>query len=136
MKPYLRSIFLLFLILLDQSISASAFFNGLLNIEKWPFSEKSLKWGKVGKETIDSINDYLKKELESPPALPKQINIEVEGLSVVKYYLSDYGYIESSGPFTYSFDQEIISAIKTYQNFSNLQVTGGLNKQLILGLHS
>eukprot|EP00256_Glycine_max_P053423 XP_014620001.1 metalloendoproteinase 5-MMP [Glycine max] len=130
MKPYLRSIFLLFLILLDQSISASAFFNGLLNIEKWPFSEKSLKWGKVGKETIDSINDYLKKELESPPALPKQINIEVEGLSVVKYYLSDYGYIESSGPFNNIFDQETMSAIKTYQEFSNLPVTGVPNKQL------
>ena len=67
----------------------------------------------------------LKSDPPAPNAPPKQINIK--GLSVVKDYLSDYGYIESSGPFTDSFDQEIISAIKTYQNFSNLKPLHAVN---------
>ncbi|KAG5050651.1 metalloendoproteinase 5-MMP-like [Glycine soja] len=191
MKPYLRPIFLLFLILLHQSISASAsnsrfieFFSKLKNsfnpkseelkskdIKKLPSVEYLKKIHEGVKDLsqdlfipkIPFLNpknpklpriplfksppppmyrlqlksdppppDYrvqLKSDPPAPNAPPKQINIK--GLSVVKDYLSDYGYIESSGPFTDSFDQEIISAIKTYQNFSNLQVTGGLNKQLI-----
>ena len=154
MKPYLRAIFLLFLILPSARW-------GEAKIDRKTIT---MFWGKVKDATIKNfpsrderkkLREYYEKFREfmdrveqkttpppppmyrlqpkSPPpppnAPPKQINIK--GLSVVKDYLSDYGYIGSSGPFNDSFDQEIISAIKTYQNFSNLNVTGDLNKQLI-----
>ena len=140
MKPYLRPVFLLFLILLDQSISASAgnFFDSLKKLfgpalAKIPSKKEDLKKAEKVKEWVEKVKDGVELAIENAPPsppneAPKQINIK--GLSVVKDYLSEYGYIESSRPFNNSFDQETMSAIKTYQKFSNLPVTGVPNKQL------
>ncbi|XP_028194219.1 metalloendoproteinase 1-like isoform X1 [Glycine soja] len=152
MKPYLRAIFLLFLILPSARWGEAKIFDKIKTflskfsdekIKNFPSRDEQKKLREYSEKFTEIIDFVQQKPTPPPPPMyrlqpkspppppnapPKQI---IKGLSVVKDYLSDYGYIESSGPFNDSFDQEIISAIKTYQNFSNLNVTGDLNKQLI-----
>ncbi|KAK7307186.1 hypothetical protein VNO77_40016 [Canavalia gladiata] len=71
--------------------------------------------------------DNLGKKIQpnAPPAM------EINGLSSIKEYLSNFRYLEDSGPFNDVLDKETVSAIKTYQNYFNLQVNGGLNNETL-----
>ncbi|KAL5761953.1 hypothetical protein ACOSP7_018217 [Xanthoceras sorbifolium] len=56
----------------------------------------------------------------------------IEGLSKVKRYLQHYGYIpDSAKNFTNSFDETLVSAIKSYQQYYNLQQTGQLDTKTV-----
>ncbi|RHN55167.1 putative membrane-type matrix metalloproteinase-1 [Medicago truncatula] len=58
--------------------------------------------------------------------------MKIQGLSQIKKHLSTFGYFRQ---FLLKFDdvldEETISAIKTYQQFFNLQVTGNLNTETL-----
>ncbi|KAK7407294.1 hypothetical protein VNO78_09091 [Psophocarpus tetragonolobus] len=136
-SSYLVS-FLLFLILLSQpSLSNSANLKGLLKKfvsivydNRYDLAE----WTHDIVERIDSSN--AKKKLLSPPpaeernAQPPVLNLNLN-LSMMKDYLSNYGYIQSSGPYNGSLDEETIVGIKTYQKYFNLQVTGKVTRQTL-----
>ncbi|KAK0575298.1 hypothetical protein LWI29_036906 [Acer saccharum] len=56
----------------------------------------------------------------------------IEGLSEVKEYLQNYGYIsESATNFTNSFDEMLVSATKLYQQYYNIEQTGRLDEKTI-----
>jgi len=118
--------FLLFLLLIIV--------NTTLSISFPPFSPQFVKplekfkkgleaadflWDKVIKDKFeDSKEETLDKIKPSPPLqLPKH----VQGLDQIKQYLYDFGYLEQSGPFNNTPDQETISAIKAYQKYFNIQ---------------
>ncbi|CAK8536941.1 unnamed protein product [Lathyrus sativus] len=62
----------------------------------------------------------------------QQITPEITVVSQIKQYLYDFGYIkESKDYFDEVIDKDTISAIKTYQQFFNLQVTGELNTETL-----
>ncbi|TKY69787.1 Metalloendoproteinase 5-MMP [Spatholobus suberectus] len=124
MKSYLFA-FLLFLLLVDQTLSAS--FHVPTSSTAKIFGGRG---GKVLKDILQNVVEDLIKQKLSPPqpnAPPKQI----KGLSHIKDYLSNYGYLQSSGPFNDSLDQETKAAITTYQQYFNLQATGDLNNQTL-----
>ncbi|KAK4842024.1 hypothetical protein QYF36_014432 [Acer negundo] len=56
----------------------------------------------------------------------------IEGLSKVKTYLQHYGYIpDTTKNFTDTFDEMLVSAIKSYQKFYNTEQTGQLDMKTI-----
>ncbi|KAL5761954.1 hypothetical protein ACOSP7_018218 [Xanthoceras sorbifolium] len=56
----------------------------------------------------------------------------IAGLSEVKEYLQNYGYIsESAINFTNSFDEVLVSAINSYQRYYNLEQTGLLDEKTV-----
>lgn len=123
------SAFLLFLLLVDQSLLATAISftplaKGAKGVYRISEGKKifNYKWWKSWKG--------LGQQKSSPPP-PNAPPIQIDGLSVIKNYLYNYGYLLSSGPFNDSYDQETISAIQNYQKYFNLQVTGDLNNQTI-----
>ncbi|KAH1264422.1 Metalloendoproteinase 1 [Glycine max] len=77
---------------------------------------------------MDNIEQKFPLQLHSNASLR-----QIKGLSLIKDYFSNYGYInnESSAPFNDSLDQQTISAIKTYHQYFNLQITGNLNNETI-----
>jgi hypothetical protein len=56
---------------------------------------------------------------------------EIQGLSLIKQYLYDFGYLQQSGSFDNFLDKDTISAIELYQQNFNLQATGDLNNQTL-----
>ncbi|CAL0331493.1 unnamed protein product [Lupinus luteus] len=65
----------------------------------------------------------------NPPPPP---SVEITGLAVAKQYFYDFGYMTNSTyPFSDILDTETISAIKTYQKFFNLDVTGQIANQTL-----
>ncbi|KAL4315277.1 hypothetical protein HN51_069455 [Arachis hypogaea] len=63
----------------------------------------------------------------APAGAPPQ---KIEGLHLVKEYLYTYGYIQnnsSSGNFTDLMDENMVSTIKDYQRFFNLDTTGDID---------
>ncbi|KAK7407291.1 hypothetical protein VNO78_09083 [Psophocarpus tetragonolobus] len=64
-----------------------------------------------------------------PPPKPNTPPKQITGLSIIKKYFSNFGYLQSDGPFNDNVDEETISAFKTYQQYFNLQVTGYLNDE-------
>jgi peptidoglycan hydrolase-like protein with peptidoglycan-binding domain len=76
------------------------------------------------KNTLDKIK-------QSPPSNQQQAN-EIQGLSQIKQYLDDFGYFKQSPlDFDNVLDKKTISAVKSYQQFFNLQVTGDLNTETL-----
>ncbi|KAK1554123.1 hypothetical protein Q3G72_008123 [Acer saccharum] len=56
----------------------------------------------------------------------------IEGLSKVKTYLQHYGYISDTAKnFTDTFDETLVSGIKSYQKFYNIEQTGQLDTKTI-----
>ena len=116
MKSYL-SAFLLFLLLLklvDKSISSRV-----------PPSSTKVIFKKIGENSLDNAKQKFSPQQPNSP--PKQI----EGLSFFKGYLSNFGYLQSSEPFNDYLDEETITAIKTYQQYFNLQPTGNINNETL-----
>ncbi|CAL0331495.1 unnamed protein product [Lupinus luteus] len=75
------------------------------------------------------------KEQRVPPRPPSSDDSEplkIPGLARTKQYLNDFGYLNNA---TYSLsdilDSETISAIKTYQKFFNLDITGQIDNQTL-----
>ncbi|KAM7269261.1 hypothetical protein ACFE04_024758 [Oxalis oulophora] len=54
-----------------------------------------------------------------------------DGLSKLKQYFNDFGYIPKGGNFTDDFDEEFESALKTYQKNFNLNQTGMLDNSTL-----
>ncbi|XP_058772350.1 metalloendoproteinase 1-like [Vicia villosa] len=75
------------------------------------------------KNTLDKF-----KELPRPDAQPAK---EIKGLSEIKQFLYDFGYLQQPGPFNDILDQTTILALKIYQRYFNLQVTGDLNNETL-----
>ncbi|KAL9328114.1 hypothetical protein ACSQ67_003117 [Phaseolus vulgaris] len=123
MKSNLSAFLLLFLLLVGQSLCAKAGFP--------PLKNSMLKWLKRGKkppkpEWDSEIYEFLRQK-SSPP----QQNQPTKGLSRIKDYFSNFGYLQSSGPFDDYWDLQTVSAIKTFQRSFHLQVTGTVNNQTI-----
>ncbi|XP_022133608.1 matrix metalloproteinase-9-like [Momordica charantia] len=55
----------------------------------------------------------------------------IEGIHDVKTYLKRYGYLTHIGSQPGAFDDDLESALKTYQKFFNLNVTGILDKETL-----
>ncbi|CAK8536942.1 unnamed protein product [Lathyrus sativus] len=75
------------------------------------------------KNTLDKF-----KKLHPPDAQPAKV---IKGLSEIKQYFFDFGYLQQSAPFNDTLDDVTISALKTYQKYFNLQVTGDLNNETL-----
>ncbi|KEH27771.1 metalloendoproteinase 1 [Medicago truncatula] len=77
------------------------------------------------------IGKTLDKIKQSPPS-DEQPTKEIEGLSQIKQHLDTFGYFQRSPlDFDDVLDKETISAIKAYQQFFNLQVTGHLDSETL-----
>ncbi|RDX68044.1 Metalloendoproteinase 5-MMP, partial [Mucuna pruriens] len=127
MKTYL-SAFLLFLLLVDQSLPATA---GI----PWGSVARGISkgWKRANKahkvvDWIDNLKNITQNFSLPQPNAPLK---KIKGLSHFKDYFFNYGYLQSSGPFNDYLDQETISAITTYQNYFNLPATGDLNNDTI-----
>ncbi|KAG4403123.1 hypothetical protein GLYMA_01G036900v4 [Glycine max] len=126
-SSHLSAIFLLFFLLTALSPSDGVSFSSFLKqlkqkLEKSPTLKDFLKPTTIGDiyYTLNFTEIFSSEERSAPP------------VSLIKDYLSNYGYIESSGPLSNSMDQEtIISAIKTYQQYFSLQPTGKLNNETL-----
>jgi len=112
---------LLFLLLIIVNTTLSIRFPSKI------FSSVPKLFKPIGKEIKNQAADYaFKKTLDnipqSPPT-PEQPAKEIQGLDKIKQYLYDFGYLQQPGPFNDVPDPQTISAIKTYQQSFNLQVT-------------
>ncbi|CAL0331494.1 unnamed protein product [Lupinus luteus] len=66
----------------------------------------------------------------NPNLPPLPLPLQIQGLAQIKQYLYDFGYMPNPiYPFSDTVDSVTISAIKTYQQFFMLDVTGLLNNQ-------
>jgi len=78
-----------------------------------------------------SLVKQIDKIKQSPPSDAQPI-VEIKGLSQIKKHLATFGYFwRYPQDFDDVLDKETRSAIKTYQDFFNLQVTGHLNKETL-----
>lgn len=117
---------LLFLFLLHESLSSVAppspkprvfrttkpYFNALYN-------------------RVEKALDLIKHQLHGSPQPAK-----IKGLSVLKQYFYDMGYMNySSSLFTDEWGNETTSAISAYQNFFNLKVNGRLDNETLTHMH-
>ncbi|CAJ1975784.1 unnamed protein product [Sphenostylis stenocarpa] len=118
MKPYILT-FLLFLLLADKSHAKGGVRSSL---RRGLF--RSTGGGVIGFRWHNTVNNVEQQEL-SPPPPTKQ----VKGLSRIKDYFSDFGYLQSSPPFNDSLDHQTRTAIKSYQRFFNLNPTGDLTNE-------
>ena len=67
---------------------------------------------------------------QNPPALSSQI----EGLSrlvIIKQYLYEYGFMDTHPPYTDNFDGNVTKALKEYQMFFNLSITGWIDNSTL-----
>ncbi|KAF1861849.1 hypothetical protein Lal_00026319 [Lupinus albus] len=78
-----------------------------------------------------AIGAYKTSLIKSEPTTTSA-PVEITDIAAAKQYLYDLGYItNSSYPFSDILDTETISAIKTYQKFFNLDVTGILDNKTL-----
>jgi hypothetical protein len=87
----------------------------------------------IGKEIRGQAIHYVfQKAIDRIKGLsPSQRVKEIQGLSLIKQYLYDFGYLQQSGSFDNFLDKDTISAIELYQQNFNLQATGDLNNQTL-----
>jgi len=78
----------------------------------------------VGSRWYNTVDDVEQQELSPPPPTK-----EVKGLSRIKGYFSDFGYLQSSPPFNDLLDHQTRTAIHSYQSFFNLKSTGDLTNE-------
>lgn len=123
MKPYLMHSF---------SLSTNPFWRIsvfiLLPLPKWEGQKgarrSSKEYGRITWTISNKSFPYNYIQINAPPK-------QIKGLSLIKEYFSDFGYLQSSTPFNVSLDEETITAIKTYQQYFKLQPTGNLNNETI-----
>ncbi|XP_014492085.1 metalloendoproteinase 1-like [Vigna radiata var. radiata] len=114
MQTYHFAFIVLLFLLLHQSLSAI------------PYSSTAkVKKNKRGK----TFENQWKREIWPPePYAPQK---KIKGLSLIKNYFVEFGYLQSFAPFSDFLDPRTISAIQTFQRRFNLQVTGNLNNQTL-----
>ena len=117
MKSYHFAFILLFFLLLHQSLSANF---------RVPYSSTA----KAKKNTRGkTFENQWKREIWPPqPYAPQK---KIEGLSLIKNYFVEFGYLQSFAPFSDFLDRGTILAIQNFQQRFNLQVTGNLNNQTL-----
>ncbi|MCH91738.1 metalloendoproteinase 1-like, partial [Trifolium medium] len=137
MKSYsykLQLLLILLLITLNTITTLPLNFGVLKNspifgkYEKW-IAKRVAK--KAARETVKSILNNTINKIENPEeqsSLPKE---EIDGLYLIKEYLSDFGYLQQPGPFDNFTNNETTSAIEIYQQNFNLQAEGNLNDETI-----
>ncbi|WVZ11268.1 hypothetical protein V8G54_015798 [Vigna mungo] len=125
MKSNLSAFLLLFLLLLHQSLFAKA---GIVSSLPKIVSVAIKRFkGKISpKEIMNHIPDL---NFSSPQQ--NQTLQEIKGLSRIKEYFYNFGYLQYSETFDDILDQPTVSAIQTYQQSFNLQVTGHLNNETL-----
>ncbi|XP_015965244.2 uncharacterized protein LOC107488973 [Arachis duranensis] len=127
MKRHLLTL-LFFFLLLDSSFSISL--GPVAKIILRNPAIKRLYKRQLPKKALHTGFDYLKNQ-STPPPPPGAPEEKIQGLHLVKQYLNDYGYIQDSDNYTDLMDQDTVSAIKTYQTFFNLNVTGYLDDETL-----
>ncbi|KAL4373344.1 hypothetical protein HN51_007263 [Arachis hypogaea] len=127
MKRHLLTL-LFFFLLLDSSFSISL--GPVAKIILRNPAIKRLYKRQLPKNALHTGFDYLKNQ-STPPPPPGAPEEKIQGLHLVKQYLNDYGYIQDSDNYTDLMDQDTVSAIKTYQTFFNLNVTGYLDDETL-----
>ncbi|MED6209850.1 hypothetical protein PIB30_058660 [Stylosanthes scabra] len=81
------------------------------------------------KETLkDLANETMNPPAPPPADAPPE---KIDGLHFLKEYLNDYGYIQDNDSYTDLMDSDTVSAIRSYQTFFNLPVTGHLNYETV-----
>ncbi|TKY69789.1 Metalloendoproteinase 5-MMP [Spatholobus suberectus] len=133
MKSYIPA-FLLFLLLVDQPLSASLRVPSFLTKEIYNSIRGKVQnylWKKSLENIIQQFSPPQPNAPPQPnsPPQPKAPPMQIKGLSEIKQYFYNFGYFPSSGPFDDYLDQKTISAITTYQQYFNLQATGYLNNE-------
>ncbi|KAJ1389885.1 Peptidoglycan binding-like [Sesbania bispinosa] len=123
MTSYLCSM-LLFLLFVDKSLSAGIPFRIPPRTSTSLGKEIKGAGGKI-RYGWKKVVDFFDKYSSAPPGE------NIQGLSHIKDYFSYLGYLQDSGPFDDSLDQNTISAIKAYQQYFNLQVTGDLTNDTL-----
>ncbi|KAJ1389890.1 PGBD-like superfamily [Sesbania bispinosa] len=129
MQSYLSALLLILLLLVDNSLSSgipptiTRPVEAIDEVLKKPATE--YLWDKL----LQPIKDRNSKP-QLPNALPR-VNQNIPGLSRIKDYLSQFGYLQDTGPYNDVLDMHTISAISAYQKFFKLQVTGDLNTETI-----
>ena len=122
------------------SISFPAFSPGIVKPleSKWLKRLEKFKKGLEATDPLwsneiiqDKVEDYKEKKMwdkiklpppsQLPSSPPSQLPKHVQGLDHIKQYLHDFGYLEQSGPFNNTPDQETLLAIKTYVQYFNIQ---------------
>ncbi|KAG4990706.1 hypothetical protein JHK87_024163 [Glycine soja] len=120
-SSYLSILFLFFLLLVDKSLSKSGARFSLTRAVFMP--HHPVIGGSQWDQTVETV-----EQQESAPQPTKQI----KGLSKIKDYFSNFGYLLSSGgTFNDDLDQATVSAITTYQRFFNLKITGDLTNETL-----
>jgi len=132
MKPTRSALLLLFLLLLHQSLFARAGLplpKGASNGFKLPKGKNPFKskWGDV----VDLIQQIFSSSQQNQQNQQNQTQKPIEGLSQIKEYFYNFGYLLFSGPFDDFLDSQTELAIKKYQKYFNLQVTGDLNNETL-----
>nr|AFK37859.1 unknown [Medicago truncatula] len=122
--------FLLFLLLIIVNTTLSISFSTLSQFTK-PLEKfdkvinsegSDIAWDKF---VMDPLKDKVmeseaKKMVENiKPSPPSQL-LKYKGLDQIKQYLQNFGYLEQSGPFNNTLDQETVLALKTYQRYFNI----------------
>ncbi|XP_014522111.1 metalloendoproteinase 1-like [Vigna radiata var. radiata] len=124
MKPNLSAFLLLFLLLLHQALLANAV-PPVYKIRQ--IGQIGYKWGK---RTAKTVFDYIHQHNFSSPQQNQTLQ-KIEGLSRIKEYFYNFGYLQFSETFDDFLDQPTVSAIQTYQQSFNLTVTGKLNNETL-----
>ncbi|XP_003613412.3 metalloendoproteinase 1 [Medicago truncatula] len=122
MKLYQFEFFLFLLIIVNTTLSSSfptlsQFAKPLEYIKKTTEAADYI-WDKKIKKLVEDLKDKNLKNIK--PSLPSQLP-KYKGVDQIKQYLSDFGYLEQSGPFNNTLDQETVLALKTYQRYFNIQ---------------
>ncbi|XLR23135.1 hypothetical protein S83_051035 [Arachis hypogaea] len=128
--PTLLLFFLFFTVLVDKSVSQSSVPALLRRVFKSPFAKSIIKKfiHEIIKETSkNSTHQTINLPLPPPDAPPEKI----EGFHFLKQYLNDYGYIQDSDNYTDLMDNDMVSAIRSYQTFFNLPVIGYFNNDTL-----
>ncbi|KAJ1389888.1 PGBD-like superfamily [Sesbania bispinosa] len=122
MKSYICTLLLFLLLLVDKSLSV-----------RIPPSLGKVIYKEIRDQAIgyawDKTLDRIKNGISNPePNAPVK---NIPGLFRIKQYLYNFGYLLDTGPYNDDLDQHTISAIRAYQQFFKLQVTGDLNTETI-----
>lgn len=142
MKLY-RFELLLFLLLIivntTLSISFPTLSPGVVKpLEKFAKGIRSEGFDTLWNKAMEKLEDKLKDSKEQKildkikPSPPSQLPKDIQGLYRIKQYLYDFGYLKQSGPFNNTPDQETFLAVKTYQQYFNIQVTGQILPHMAL----
>ncbi|MED6106237.1 hypothetical protein PIB30_003196 [Stylosanthes scabra] len=88
----------------------------------------------VKHEAKETLKDFANQTMNPPAPPPSDAPVspeKIDGLHFLKEYLNDYGYIQENDSYTDLMDSDTVSAIRSYQTFFNLPVTGNLSYETV-----